>query len=73
MSFYTTGMKHSPTRATGNGVGTHAVARDAAGGVGGVETPGSLTSNRESGYVARPPEDEAVLVQVNRSPIIGSN
>jgi hypothetical protein len=33
-TFYTTGMEHSPTSATGNGMGAHAVARDAAGGVG---------------------------------------
>jgi len=33
-TFYTTGMEHSPTSATGR-VGAHAVARDAAGGVGG--------------------------------------
>jgi len=36
-TFYTTGMEHSPTSATGTGVGARAVARDAAGGVGGVE------------------------------------
>jgi hypothetical protein len=33
-TFYTTGMEHSPTSAT-HRVGAHAVARDAAGGVGG--------------------------------------
>ena len=32
-TFYTTGMEHSP----GHRVGAHAVARDAAGGVGGTE------------------------------------
>jgi hypothetical protein len=36
-TFYTTGMEHSPTSATGAAMGAHAVARDAAGGVGGVE------------------------------------
>jgi hypothetical protein len=36
-TFYTTGMEHSPTSATGTGVGTHAVARDAKGGVGNTE------------------------------------
>jgi hypothetical protein len=36
-TFYTTGMEHSPTRATGTGMGAHPVARDAAGGVGGTE------------------------------------
>jgi hypothetical protein len=35
-TFYTTGMEHSPTIATGTGWGAHAVARDAAGGVGGI-------------------------------------
>ena len=39
-TFYTTGMEHSPTSATGTGLGAHAVARDAAGGVGGVEEGG---------------------------------
>jgi hypothetical protein len=34
-TFYATGMEHSPTSATGT-VGADAVARDAAGGVGGV-------------------------------------
>jgi len=31
-------IDHSPTSATGNRVGAHAVARDTAGGVGGAET-----------------------------------
>ena len=35
-TFYTTGMEHSPTSATGT-AWAHALARDAAGGVGGVE------------------------------------
>src|SRR5437867_2660443 len=35
-SFYTSGMEHSATSATGFGVGAHAVARDAAGRVGGL-------------------------------------
>jgi hypothetical protein len=34
-TFYTTGMEHSPTSATGTGWGAHPLARDAAGGVGG--------------------------------------
>jgi len=34
-TFYTTGMEHSPTSATGTAWGAHAVARDATGGVGG--------------------------------------
>jgi hypothetical protein len=34
-TFYTTGMEHSPTSATGTGMGAHAVARDAAGRMGG--------------------------------------
>jgi hypothetical protein len=34
-TFYTTGMEHSPTSATGTG-GAHAVAADAARGVGGI-------------------------------------
>jgi hypothetical protein len=38
-TFYTSGMEHLPTSATGTG-GTHAVARDAAGGVGGGNRPG---------------------------------
>jgi hypothetical protein len=33
-TFYTTGMEHSPTSATGHWMGTDAVACDAAGGVG---------------------------------------
>jgi hypothetical protein len=36
-TFYTTGMEHSPTSATGNRLGAHAVAGDAARGVGGAE------------------------------------
>jgi hypothetical protein len=36
-TFYTTGMEHSPTSATGTGLGAHAMACDAAGGVGGIE------------------------------------
>jgi len=36
-TFYTTGMEHSPTSATGTAVGARAVARDAVGGVGGAE------------------------------------
>jgi hypothetical protein len=39
-TFYTTGIEHSPTRATGTGLGAHAVARYAAGGVGGLEESG---------------------------------
>jgi hypothetical protein len=34
-TFYTTGMEHSPTSATGTAWGADAVARDATGGVGG--------------------------------------
>jgi hypothetical protein len=34
-TFYTTGMEHSPTSATGDRMGAHAVARDEARGVGG--------------------------------------
>jgi hypothetical protein len=34
-TFYTTGMEHSPTSATGTGLGADAVAGDAAGSVGG--------------------------------------
>jgi len=37
-TFYTTGMEHSPTSATGTGLGAHALARDAVGGVGGATT-----------------------------------
>jgi hypothetical protein len=33
-TFYTSGMEHSPTSATGTRVGAHALARDTAGGVG---------------------------------------
>jgi hypothetical protein len=40
-TFYTIGMEYSPTSATGTGVGANAVARDAAGGVGGVGRRGS--------------------------------
>ena len=36
-TFYTTGMEHSPTSATGSAWGAHAVARDAAGGLGGAQ------------------------------------
>ena len=39
-TFYTTGMVHSPTSATGTAWGAHAVASDAAGGVGGAEEGG---------------------------------
>src|SRR4030095_3355921 len=45
-TFYTTGMEHSPTSADGRRVGAHAVARDAAGGVGGAKgdvSPGAWT------------------------------
>ena len=38
VAFYTTGMDHSPTSATGTALGADALAHDAAGGVGGVET-----------------------------------
>jgi hypothetical protein len=40
-TFYTTGMEHSPTSATGTGWKAHAVARNAARGVGGVEEGGA--------------------------------
>jgi hypothetical protein len=36
-TFYTTGMEHSPTSATGTGWEPMPLTRDAAGGVGGVE------------------------------------
>jgi hypothetical protein len=36
-TLYTTGMEHSPTSATGTAWEHHAVARDAAGGVGGAQ------------------------------------
>ena len=36
-TFYTTGMEHSPTSVTGTELGAHAVARDAASGVGGAQ------------------------------------
>jgi hypothetical protein len=39
-TFYTSGMEHSPTSATGTAWGAHAVASDAAGGVGGAEEGG---------------------------------
>jgi hypothetical protein len=39
-TFYTTGMEHSPTSATGTAWEGTPVARDAAGGVGGVEEGG---------------------------------
>ena len=38
---YTTGMEHSPMNATGTGWGAHAMARDPAGSVGGVEEANS--------------------------------
>jgi hypothetical protein len=50
-TFYTTGMEHSPTSATGTAVGAHAVASDAAGGVGGalkdraMSLPSQLANN----------------------------
>ena len=37
-TFYTTGMEPSPTSATSTALGAHALARDAAGGVGGVDS-----------------------------------
>ena len=37
-TFYTTGMEHSPTSATGTAWGADAVARDAAGGMGRIQT-----------------------------------
>jgi hypothetical protein len=40
-TFYTTGMDHSPTSATGTAWGAHAVARDAAGGVGALKVADS--------------------------------
>jgi hypothetical protein len=54
-TFYTTGMEHSPTSATGTGCGAHAVARDTAGGVRGMRQPHEiprscpmrLTDNKE--------------------------
>jgi hypothetical protein len=49
-TFYTTGMEHSPTSATGTAWGAHAVARDAAGGVGGVEEV--LVARRAGGSYA---------------------
>ena len=45
-TFYTTGMEHSPTSATGTRMGTHAVARDAAGGMGGARARERLTTLR---------------------------
>jgi hypothetical protein len=54
-------------------MGAHALARDAAGGVGGVETGGSLSRTRKPGEPLLLPEDEALLVQMNRSPIIRAN
>ena len=36
-TFYTTGMEHSPHERDGHRVGTHALARDAASGVGGTD------------------------------------
>ena len=46
------------------------MARDAAGGVGGAEAGSWLTRTRNLGVSLLLPEDEAVLVQMNRSPII---
>jgi hypothetical protein len=42
----TTGVEHSPTSATGTGVGAHAVACDAAGGLGGAQPRERLTTPR---------------------------
>jgi hypothetical protein len=48
-------------------VGADAVARDAAGGVGGAEAGGWLSRTRNLGVSLVLPEDEAVLVQTNHS------
>jgi hypothetical protein len=45
-TFYTTGMEHSPTSATWHRMGAHAVARDAAGGVGGAHDGGGRAITR---------------------------
>jgi hypothetical protein len=44
-TFYTTGMEHSPTSATGTAWGAHALARDPAGGVGGAAAGGAKSSH----------------------------
>jgi hypothetical protein len=51
-------------------MGAHALARDAAGGVGGAEAGGWLSRTRNLGVSLVLPEGEAVLVQTNRPPII---
>jgi hypothetical protein len=55
-TFHTTGMEHSPTRATGHQVGAHAVARDAAGGAEGVKEQRRMPAcARKHDYVATGP------------------
>jgi hypothetical protein len=43
-TFYQSGMEHSPTSATGHRIGSNARARDATGGVGGVQAAGNELS-----------------------------
>ena len=57
----------------GHRVGAHTVACDAASGVGSVETGGWLSRTRNPGEPLVLPQDEAFLVQMNRSPIIRAN
>ena len=57
----------------GHRVGAHAVARDAAGGVGGVETEGYSKLNLDCCAPLVLPEHETVLVQTNSSPIVPAN
>jgi hypothetical protein len=54
----------------GHRAGAHAVARDAAGRLGGAEAGGWLSRTRNLGVPLVLPEGEAVLVQTNRPPII---
>jgi hypothetical protein len=49
------------------------VARDAVGGVGSSIRPSQLSRTRNPGEPLVLPEDEALLVQMNRSPIIRAN
>ena len=65
-TFYTTGMEHSPTSATGHGLGAHALAHDAAGGVGCAEAGERLDGHLAWLEPVRLPELKALDVQLNR-------
>jgi hypothetical protein len=63
-TFYTTGMEHSPTSATGHREGAHAVARDAAGRVAGGETDVDLPCGARDLRALKLPGREASLVKL---------